>query len=141
MQEYVYQLEFKVRDYECNRYGDITNATFQYYIEHTIHEFLKEKLGFDFAKLHLNGVDPVVYKIDINYINPLKSGDSFFCRLNMGLEGCIRVLYFVDIYQKAQDILMCSSEVVVIILKDGKPKKPEFFYPEFRQLEYLKKRY
>ena len=49
----------KVRDYECDLQGIVNNANYQHYIEHTRHEFLSS-LGVSFARLHEEGIDPVV---------------------------------------------------------------------------------
>ena len=37
---YTYDLDFKVRDYECDLQGIVNNAVYQNYLEHTRHEFL-----------------------------------------------------------------------------------------------------
>ena len=56
---YIYELEMKVRDYECDLQGIVNNANYQHYLEHTRHEFLTS-VGISFAALHEQGVDPVV---------------------------------------------------------------------------------
>jgi len=45
---YIYELEMKVRDYECDLQGIVNNANYQHYLEHTRHEFLTS-VGVSFA--------------------------------------------------------------------------------------------
>ena len=56
MSQYIYELEMKVRDYECDLQGIVNNANYQHYLEHTRHEFLIS-VGISFAALHEQGVD------------------------------------------------------------------------------------
>ena len=59
MENYVFKLEFEVRDYECDLSGIVNNAVYQNYLEHTRHAFLKSR-GIDFAGLEKQGVTLVV---------------------------------------------------------------------------------
>jgi acyl-CoA thioesterase FadM len=43
MIDYQFRLDFEVRDYECDLQGIVNNAVYQNYLEHTRHEFLKQK--------------------------------------------------------------------------------------------------
>ena len=63
---YIYELEMKVRDYECDLQGIVNNANYQHYLEHTRHEFLTS-VGISFAALHEQGVDPVVARINMAF--------------------------------------------------------------------------
>ena len=75
MEKYIYELEMKVRDYECDLQGIVNNANYQHYLEHTRHEFLLST-GVSFAGLHEQGVDPVVARINMAFKTPLKSGQK-----------------------------------------------------------------
>ena len=76
LKEYGYTIEMKVRDYECDIQGVVNNANYQHYLEHARHEFL-ESIGVSFARLHEQGIDPMVSKITIEYKRPLRGGDRF----------------------------------------------------------------
>ena len=57
--KYCYELEFKVRDYECDMQGIVNNANYQHYLEHARHEFLQQT-GTNFNEIRLKGIEPVV---------------------------------------------------------------------------------
>ena len=128
MDKYIFETAFKVRDYECDIQGIVNNSVYQNYLEHTRHEFLKHG-GQDFAKMAKEGITPVVYRIEIDYKFPLKSGDEFICRLNMKKEGNLKVIFNQDIYRKIDNKLIVKAKVIAVVLKNGRPVKPD---------EYLK---
>lgn len=97
MEKYIYELTMKVRDYECDLQGIVNNANYQHYLEHTRHEFLAST-GVSFAKLHEQGVDPVVARINMAFKTPLKSGDEFVSKLYMKKEG-IKYVFYQDIFR------------------------------------------
>lgn len=83
---YIYELEMKVRDYECDIQGVVNNSVYQNYLEHTRHEFLEEN-KLSFADLHDRGIDAMVSSIEITYKTALRPGDSFISKLYLAKEG------------------------------------------------------
>ena len=63
MKTYLFSIEDKVRDYECDLQGVVNNANYQHYMEHTRHEFL-EALGENFGAMHEQGIDAFVSRAD-----------------------------------------------------------------------------
>ena len=63
MEKYIYELEMKVRDYECDLQGIVNNANYQHYLEHTRHEFLLST-GVSFAGLHEHSALPASIRGD-----------------------------------------------------------------------------
>ena len=126
MKDYSFELDMKVRDYECDIQGLVNNSVYQNYLEHTRHEYIKTA-GLDFAELHKEGIDPVVYRIEIDYKLPLISGDEFICKLNFEREGNLKVIFFQDIYRKKDNKLIVKAKVIVVILKNGRPSLADLF--------------
>ncbi|MBQ8500897.1 MAG: acyl-CoA thioesterase [Bacteroides sp.] len=115
---YIYELQMKVRDYECDLQGIVNNANYQHYLEHTRHEFLLSA-GVSFAKLHEEGVDPVVARINLAFKTPLKSGDEFLSKLYLRKEG-IRYVFYQDIFRKSDGKLVLKGVVDTVFTVNGR---------------------
>lgn len=115
---YIHELMMKVRDYECDLQGIVNNANYQHYLEHARHEFL-EGTGTSFAKLHAEGIDAVVARINIAFKTPLKSGDEFVCKLAVKKEG-IRYIFIQDIFRKADNKVVIKATVEAVSLVHGR---------------------
>ena len=125
MEKYIYELEMKVRDYECDLQGIVNNANYQHYLEHTRHEFLTS-VGVSFAALHEQGVDPVVARINMAFKTPLRSGDVFLSKLRLKKEG-IKYVFYQDIYRKADGKLSLKSVVETVCVVGGRLSDSELF--------------
>jgi acyl-CoA thioester hydrolase len=125
MQEtgYPYSVELAVRDYECDIQGVVNNANYQHYLEHARHEFLISK-GISFAKLHEEGLDLIVTRVDIEYKYPLKSSDRFLVTVIVQREGNIRIVFLQDIFRLPDMKPVVRACVTGAAIKNGKP-----FYP------------
>ena len=121
--EYQNELQFEVRDYECDLQGVVNNANYQHYIEHARHRWL-EALGIDFAALHGEGMDLAVARIEIDYKYPLRSRDKFVVRSSFRRDGKLKIIYKQDIYRVPDDKLIAQASVVAVAIQDGRPVVP-----------------
>lgn len=115
---YIYELEFKVRDYECDLQGIVNNSVYQNYLEHTRHEFLLEN-NVSFDLLHQQGVDAVVARIEMAYKTPLRSGDVFVSKLYVTKEG-IKYVFHQTIFRKLDDKVCLKAKVETVVVINGK---------------------
>ncbi len=113
-----YSLNFKVRDYECDLQGIVNNANYQHYLEHARHEFLITK-GLSFSKMHDEGIDFVVARIEMAFKTPLKSGDEFYVSVTMKKEG-IRWVFMQNIYRTSDKAIVVKAKVDCVSLVNGK---------------------
>lgn len=118
MPKYIYSLQMKVRDYECDLQGIVNNANYQHYTEHTRHEFLLS-CGVSFAALHEKGIDAVVARMQLQFKTPLRSGDLFESRLALRREG-IKYVFQQDIYRLPDEKVVLKSVVEAVCLVQGK---------------------
>lgn len=135
MGKYIYELKMKVRDYECDLQGIVNNANYQHYLEHTRHEFLTSA-GMSFARLHQEGVDPVVARLTMAFKTPLTSGDEFFSRLYLKKEG-IKYVFYQDIYRASDEKMVIKATVETVCLVNGRLSDSSVFDQVFAA--YLEK--
>lgn len=115
-----HKLHLTVRDYECDLQGIVNNAVYLNYLEHARHTFLLKE-GIDFAKLHKQGVDLVVSRIEIDYKQSLASGDEFIITSSMHKEGHLRVIFTQKINRALDNKLVVNARVVGVGIKNGRP--------------------
>ncbi|MDR0697900.1 MAG: acyl-CoA thioesterase [Tannerella sp.] len=125
MKEYIFKIEMKVRDYECDLQGVVNNSNYQRYMEHTRHEYM-EVLGENFGRLHENGIDAFVSKVEIRFKHSLRSGDKFLSCLNIRREG-IKLVFEQDIYRLSDHILAASGKIETVIVENGKLTRGDYF--------------
>ena len=127
-----YELELSVRDYECDLQGIVNNAVYLNYYEHARHQYLLNK-KVDFAKLHDEGIDLVVSRIEIDYKFSLTSGDLFKVTVTTRGEGHLRFIFEQDIFKLPENRLVSHAKVIGVGLNHGKPVKLEAV-PGFEKL-------
>ena len=120
-----FEIEMKVRDYECDSQGVVNNANYLHYMENTRHEFMYG-LGLSFKESHLMKIDPVVVRANLHYKIPLTGGDAFISKLTVERKG-VKMIFNQTIYRKSDNVLCCSGLVEVAILMNGKPSRGDVF--------------
>jgi acyl-CoA thioester hydrolase len=123
-QQYIYSLEFLVRDYECDLQGVVNNANYQHYLEHARHGFMISR-EIDFEELHRQGIDLIVSQVKIDYKYPLRSRDRFEVRINIRREGNVRLVFEQTIFRIPDEKLIVVAEVTGVATKNGRPVRPD----------------
>ena len=114
---YCFIMDMEVRDYELDCEQIVNNANYLHYMEHTRHKFCKDA-GLSFIEMHNHGIDAVVRKIEIEYISPLRGGDSFLSCLRLERKGP-RFIFHQDIMKPDGD-MVAEAVVTCVALKDGR---------------------
>lgn len=124
MTEKVFDLEFKVRDYECDMDHVVNNAVYLNYLEHARHEFLL-CLGIRFGELSKRGISLVVTRIEADFKASLTSGDAFVVRTRFSRKGRIRLQFDQQIFRTKDHKLMLNAVVTGTALNArGRPEIP-----------------
>lgn len=113
-----YIITLRVRDYECDLQGIVNNANYQHYLEHARHEYIKT-IGINFSKMHDEGTDFVVVRLEMAFKTPLKSGDDFSVTVQMKKEG-IRWVFIQNIYREPDQALVVNAKIDSVCLINGK---------------------
>lgn len=114
-------MEMEVRDYELDTEQIVNNANYLHYMEHTRHKFC-QMAGVPFIDLHNQGIDAVVRKIDIEYLESLRSGESFISALNLERKGP-RFIFHQDILKQDGTTIVTQATVTCVMLKNGRLSK------------------
>jgi len=87
-------------------------------MEHARHEYIKT-LGLNFTKLHEQGVDMVVAKLEMAFKTPLKSNDKFLVTVTLKKEG-IRWIFLQDILRLPDLKVVVKARVDTVAVVNGK---------------------
>lgn len=85
---------------------------------HTRHEFLTS-VGISFARLHEEGVDPVVARLTMAFKTPLRSGDEFVSKLYLKKEG-IKYVFYQDIFRLPDMKVTVKATVESVCVVNGR---------------------
>jgi len=123
VKEYLFSVEFLVRDYECDLQGVVNNANYQHYLEHARHEFLISR-GISFSELHEDGLDLIVTRAEIDYKYPLRSRDRFEVKVSLCRQGNVRIVFLQDIFRIPDGKLIVNAKITGAATRNGRPVFP-----------------
>jgi len=122
---YAHEIEFKVRDYECDIQGVVNNGVYQNYLEHARHEFLQSR-GINFAEVTAAGINLVVTRAELDYKNSLVSNDHFVVRSLVRQVSRVRFEFKQDLFRIPDEKLMLAAIITGTSLNQrGRPFLPE----------------
>lgn len=130
---YAHELEFKVRDYECDLQGVVNNGVYQNYLEHARHEYLQD-CGINFAKVTATGVNLVVIRAELDYRNSLVSNDCFVVRSLVRQISRVRFEFQQDIFRLPDETQMLAAKITGVSLnQQGRPFLPDMLIRLFER--------
>jgi len=118
IQKYDYEIEFKVRDYECDMAGIVNNSVYLNYLEHARHEFMRT-IGLTLQKFLDEEIVPVVAHADLSYKTPLKSGESFTVKNRVEHSG-LKYIFYQDIFRISDNKLCLKAVITTTSIVHGK---------------------
>ena len=71
---FCFAMDIAVRDYELDSEGIVNNAIYLHYLEHTRHTFCQQA-GVSFRQMREAGYMPVANHLEVDYLQPLRSGN------------------------------------------------------------------
>ena len=128
-----FEIEMRVRDYECDAQGIVNHANYLHYMENTRHEFMRS-LGTTFKESLLMKVSPVAVRADLHYKTSLTGDDVFTSSLTVERKGA-KIIFYQTICRKSDNVLCCKGTIEAAILINGKPSRGDVFDEQIK--EYL----
>ncbi len=118
--DFEYTIDMSVRDYECDLQGIVNNANYLHYLEHARHQYLLGR-NIDFARLHREGIDLIVSRIEIDYKHSLTTNETFRIGINVKREGYLRVVFEQEIRRLPDNKLVVKAKVIGVGIRNGRP--------------------
>ena len=120
-----FEIEMRVRDYECDAQGIVNHANYLHYMENTRHEFMRS-LGSTFKEMLLKKISPVVVRADLRYKTSLSGDDVFISSLTVERKGA-KVIFYQTICRKNDNALCCKATIEAAILINGRTSRGDYF--------------
>lgn len=130
--QHTHELEFKVRDYECDMQGVVNNGVYQNYLEHARHELLLSR-EINFAQVTAAGINLVVVRAELDYKKSLTSNDRFVVRSSLRQISRLRFEFQQNIFRRPEETLILTARITgTAVNEKGRPHLPEVLAELFR---------
>ena len=127
-----FETVIQVRDYEVDSQGIVNNAIYLHYLEHTRHLFC-ENAGTSFRELQMEGIDPVLRKVEIEYLTPLTLGDSVLSRVYLTHEGA-RFVFHHEMFRLPELTPVVKGKCVIVCLENHKLTRGDILAQKFAKV-------
>lgn len=131
----IYKRNFRVRSYECDAYGHVNNANYLRYMQEAATE-ASAAVGWDEARLAEVGHIWLIRETDIEYLHPLRYGDTLEITTWVGDFRRVRSRRYYELRNQAGEIVArASTDWVYVNRETGMPSSipPEMmlnFHPK-----------
>ncbi|MCM1028819.1 MAG: acyl-CoA thioesterase [Pseudoflavonifractor sp.] len=125
----LFEMEMDVRDYEVDSQGIVNNAIYLHYLEHSRHMFC-ERAGTSFRALQERGIDPVLRRVEIEYLTPLRLGDRFVSRLRLARRGA-RFVFHQELFRLPDKAAVAVADATIVCLENGRLTRGEVLAEAF----------
>jgi acyl-CoA thioester hydrolase len=120
-----YTVRLRVRDYECDYQGIVNNAVYLNYLEHARHVYLKNR-SIRVIDLAQQGINLVVVRIEIDYKQALRSGDTFGIGVELERLSRVRFVFNQQIYRLPSEQLAVRARTITTAVNPrGRPFAPK----------------
>lgn len=120
----MFSIEITVRDYECDQQGIVNNAVYQNYLQHARHQFGRS-VGLDWLDLTARGINLVLKRAEMDYMQHLRAGDSVKITANPFRKGKYRFFFEQEILRLPEEKPVLRALMTVACVVDGKPAAPQ----------------
>lgn len=123
MDEWLHTVEMDVRDSDIDFQGVVANHVYQQYFGHANNLMIKA-VGFDIIKLHQDGFDCVIARVEIDYNRPLFFGDRLRIDSKLEFKGSYQVIFIHRLIKVNEGLVCAEAKYYGCVLgKDG-PVEP-----------------
>ena len=120
----MFAVEITVRDYECDQQGIVNNSVYLNYLQHARHEYGRS-VGLDWLDLTARGINLVLSRAEIDYIQPLRPGDTVRVTVSASRKGKYRFYFDQEIQRLPDGAAALRAHLSAACLVEGKPAAPD----------------